>query len=292
MTRKQRDDERNTMPTHSPNQYRNRRENDGSADKTHKNSHSGGRKFAGAGRGVLTGILIGGFKGTAHDLPYRSLMIFLATFTIATVAGIFVVPVGIAVSGSVWTVMVSIGFTAIVLITACLISLANFVRGLIASLSTSLSLGIGGGSGTTLVDAIFRGYFGGILQVGCILLVYRFLLTGASGLFIIPMIYFIPIDILGTTLPVPIPLGFAGNYIMLSVVVVATVTLVASFLMGGIELLQALRSAASEDGRSSANLQRAALYLLFLTLFPALNIIVTSSLIRAYLPIIFQGVFE
>jgi len=248
-----------------------------------------GGGFVAGGRGSVTGAVSGGFRGVIHELPYRSLMVFLATFMIATAAGILVVPVGVAISGSVWTVLVSIGFVAIVLIVACVVSLANFVRGLITTLSTTLTSGRGGGGSVSLYGALFRGYFGGIMQVGCILLVYGALRVGAWGLFTIFMVYIIPIDIWGFTVPIPIPLGFSGMYISIAVHVIATVVLVGSFLMGGIELLQAIRNQVDKggdgDGGGSA-LHRSALYLLFLTLFPALNIFLCCLLIEAYTPVI------
>ncbi len=251
-----------------------------------------GGRFVGGGRGSVTSIVAGGFKGAVHELPYRSLALFLATFMVSTVAGILVVPVGVAVSGSVWTVMVSIGFTAVVLIVACMVSLANFVRGLIGALSSSLVSGSGGA--TALVGALFRGYFGGIIQAGCILLVYRFLVSVALGLFVIPMVYFIPIEVLGFTVPIPIPLGWSGIYMAVSVYVVVTVVLLGSFLMGGIELLQAFRDqvddARGDGAGDGSQLQRAAMYLLFLTLFPAVNILICSYLVGAYSSIIFTGV--
>lgn len=247
--------------------------------------HGNGGSFVGGGRGSVTGIVSGGFRGVIHELPYRSLTLFLATFTVATAAGILVVPVGVAVSGSVWTVLVSTGFVAIVLAVTCVVSLANFVHGLISALSTSLSSGRGGDDSVSVYGALFRGYFGGIIQVGCILLVYEALRVSAWGLFAVPMVYVIPIEVLGCTVPIPIPLGFSGMYISIAVHVVATVVLVASFLMGGIEMLQAIR-AHVDDGEDGSSLYRSALYLLFLTVFPALNILLCCLLISAYAPII------
>jgi len=250
-----------------------------------------GGRFVGGGRGSVSGVVVGGFKGAIHELPYRSLMLFLATFMVATVAGILVIPVGVAVSGSVWTVLVSIGFVAIVLVVVCVVSLANFVRGLIAAFSTTLTSGRGGDS-VALVGALFRGYFGGIIQAGCILLVYKFLASVAPGLFGILMIYFIPIEVLGSTVPIPIPLGWSGLYIAVSVYVAVSVILLGSFLMGGIELLQAVRIQVEENGGEAggvSQLQRAAMYLIFLTLFPAVNILICSYLVGAYSSIVFTG---
>ncbi len=252
-----------------------------------------GRKLPGDGRHVVSGFVAGGFTGALHELPYRSLISFLATFMIATVGSFFIIPMGVVASGSVWTIPVTIGVIAILIVVVCLVSLANFVRGLISSISDTLRSRGGGGS-VVFVHALFRGYFGGILQAGCIILTFNFLLSQAQGLFLIPMFYLIPIDVMGFTVPIPVFLGFSGIYIIVAVAVVTTVVLVASFLMGGLELLQAVKNHVEnlEGGYEggSSRLYAAALYLLFLTLFPAVNVLLCSWLIGAYKQVMIMGV--
>ena len=248
----------------------------------HRLSRSAGRSGIGSGgsRGIA-GFAVDEFRSGLHDLPWRSLLVFVATFTIATSAGLLVAMAGIVVSQSAWDILVTTGFIAMILVAVCLLSLVNFIRGVIAATASAIQ--------SRFVFALWR-YFGTIIQVGCIILVYGFFSVFAWGLFIVPMIYFIPLDILGTTVPVPVFLPNAlssGAYIAMAAYVIAIGVTVAGFVTAGLDLLAAIADQAhqgKEEG--SSGVFNSVLYVLFVTIFPALNIVVAVHLINSYTAIL------
>lgn len=237
------------------------------------------------GSRATTGFPLDELRSGLHDLPWRSLMIFVATSTIATSAALLVVMAGVVASQSVWSILVTTGFIAVMLVAVCLLSLVNFIRGVIDMASSAIR--------SRIVFAVWK-YFGTIIQVGCIILVYNFFRVFAWGLFQIPMIYFIPLEVFGTTIPVPVFILGAltsDGYIAMAAYVIATGVTVAGFVTGGLDLLAAVADYAhqgSEDGSSS--LYNSFLYILFVTIFPALNIIVAVHLINSYTAILLNQI--
>jgi len=248
-------------------------------------AYKGSRDYGVAfGRAAST-PLGGELKSGVHDLPWRSLMIFVVTATVATSAALLIVMAGVVLSQSVWSILVTTGFIAVLLVAVCLVSLVNFIRGVITVASSSIR--------SRFVFALWK-YFGTVIQVGCIILLYNFFKVFAWGLFYIPMVYFIPMEILGTTCPIPVFLPnafFSGSYIGMAAYVIAMAVTVAGFVTGGLDLLAAIADRAHEGSDAgSSSLYDSFLYVLFVTVFPALNIIVAVHLINSYTSILLNQI--
>lgn len=195
--------------------------------------------------------------GTGLDLPFKSISLFVGSWMLLEIGWPILTMLGVATAGSVWSVPSSIASMYIVVYGLVLISGANVVRSLIVQLT---------GPKDNLVKALFRGYFWSLLVVGLILTIHQYFHSHMPLLFMIPIIYLLPIQVLGNTVPIPIPLGITGMYMDITMTVIVYVVGITGSCIGGLEILRHFLYN-SRQGSYSAILS-----LLMLAVFPAMNI--------------------
>jgi len=207
--------------------------------------------------------------GADLDVPFKSIAMFAGSWMILEIGWPLLVIWGVASSGSVWNIPTSIPFTFVLTYGIVLVSGTNVIRSLITQLA---------GKRDNIVKALFRGYFWGLLSVGLVFLVHAYFHANMWSLFIIPILYLIPIDIAGVTVPAPIFLGFTGQYMdMLATIIVYVVGVVGSCI-GGIEILKHFMDDSSRRGTYGAIFA-----VLLLAIFPAMNIYFSSVFLTTIL---------
>jgi len=192
--------------------------------------------------------------GGSLDVPFKSISIFVGSWMMLEIGWPLLTVLGVATAGSVWSIPTAIPCMFVVVYAMILASGANLVRSLVTQMYDRRD---------NLVKALFRGYFWSLLSIGIIYLVHTYFHAHLPLLFVIPILYFVPI----AGLPVPIPLGTTGWYMnILAMVVVYTVGVTGSCI-GGIEILGHLLENSRQHGAYGA-----VFGVLLLTVFPALNI--------------------
>jgi hypothetical protein len=192
------------------------------------------------------------------DMPFKSIALFVGSWMLLETGWPLLIILGVVTAGSVWSVPSSIASMYILLYGLVLVSGANVVRGLIVQLT---------GQKDNLVKALFRGYFWSLLVVGLILTIHQYFHSHMPLLYLIPIIYLLPIEILGNTVPVPIPLGTTGMYMDIIVTVLICVVGITGSCTGGLEVLRHFLDNSRQRGSYHAILS-----VLMLAVFPAMNI--------------------
>ena len=196
------------------------------------------------------------------DLPFKSIATFVGSWMILEVGWPLLIVFGVATAGSVWSIPATIPCLFIAMYGTVLVSGTNVVRSLIVQL---------GNGRDNLVKALFRGYFGSLLSIAVVLIVHTYFRSHMPQLFLLPIVYLLPIDgsVLGTggTVPIPIPIGYSGLYMDLLVTVIVYAVGVTGSCIGSIEILQYLLKASRKHGSYGAILG-----VLILAVFPAMNI--------------------
>jgi len=214
--------------------------------------------------GGVVGRLVGLNLGTLGSVTIFVGCIFL----LSTPAFFLLVAFGVAVSGSVWSIPTAVPMLVVATYAACLVSAANMVRELTGVLAGERGEG-------EPVYGMFRGYFGALLQIGLIHLVNVYLSIRSPLIFLIPVLYLVPIEIYGFTVPIPIFLGFSGTYMLLVFFIVLFVVGVHGAVVGGLEFLRGLLPKLEQRG-----LYGAVLALLVVAVFPAFNIWAFSTILE------------
>lgn len=200
------------------------------------------------------------------SLPYKSIALFVSSWMLLEIGGPLLIIAGVVTAGSVWDIPTAIPCMYIGVYCTLLVSGANLIRSLITELSSSRD---------NLAKALFRGYFWSILSVGLILLTHTYFRMNDEVLFLIPIVYFIPIEIniLGTggTVPVPIPLGFTGMYLDILVAIIVYAIGITGSCIGGIEVLRYMMGSPRQQDSYGAVFK-----VLFLAVFPSLNVYFSS----------------
>ena len=200
--------------------------------------------------------------GSDLDVPFKSIAFFAGSWMLLEIGWPLLLLWGAATAGSVWSIPTTIPFVFVAVYGSVLISGANVVRSLVTQLA---------GRRDNIVKALFRGYFWGLLSVGLVFLVHTYFHTNLPFLFGIPIFYLFPVEILGNTVPVPIPLGFTGLYLdMIATIIVYAVGVTGSCI-GGIELLKYFMDNSAHRGTYGAILA-----VLLLAVFPAMNVYFSS----------------
>jgi hypothetical protein len=199
--------------------------------------------------------------GASLDLPFKSLAIFVGSWLILEIGWSLILVFGVATAGTVWKIPATIVFLFITIYGTVLTSGTNMVRTLIMQL---------GDRRDNLVKALFRGYLWSLLSVGVVYLVHDYFHKKLAWMFILPILYFVPMQVLGTTVPVPIFLGISGWYMDIMVVIIAYAVGVTGACIGGIEILRYLLNASSQHGSYGAIFG-----LLLLSIFPVMNVYFT-----------------
>ncbi len=195
--------------------------------------------------------------GSGLDVPFKSIALFAGSWLMLEVGWPVLTLLGVVTAGSVWSISSAIPFLFIMVYGMVLMSGSNLVRSLITHLT---------GRKDNLVKALFRGYFWSLLSVGLILFIHQYFQETLPFLFLIPIVYLLPFQIVGTTIPIPIPLGFSGFYIGILVIIIVYVVGITGSCIGGIEIL---RYFIDNTGQHSYH---AILTVLLLAVFPAMNI--------------------
>jgi hypothetical protein len=196
--------------------------------------------------------------GAVLDMPFKSITLFVGSWMLLETGWPLLIILGVVTAGSVWSVPSSIASMYILLYGLLLVSGANVVRGLIVQLT---------GQKDNLVKALFRGYFWSLLVVGLILTIHQYFHSHMPLLYLIPIIYLLPIEILGNTVPVPIPLGTTGMYMDIIVTVLIYVVGITGSCTGGLEILRHFLDNSRQRGSYHAILS-----VLMLAVFPVMNI--------------------
>ena len=176
---------------------------------------------------------------------------------------------GIASAGSVWNIPTTIPFAFVLTYGLVLASGSNMVRSLVTQLA---------GRRDNIVKALFRGYFWGLLSVGLVFLVHAYFHSHLQLLFLIPIFYLLPINIVGVTVPVPIPLGITGLYMDMVATIIVYAVGVTGSCIGGIEILKHFMDNSAQHGTYGAILT-----VLLLAVFPAMNIYFSSVFLTTIL---------
>jgi len=195
--------------------------------------------------------------GAGLDLSFKSIALFVGSWMLLEIGWPVLTMLGVATAGSVWSIPSSIASMYIVVYGLVLVSGANVVRSLIVQLT---------GQKDNLVKALFRGYFWSLLVVGLILTIHHYFHSHMPLLFMIPIVYLLPIQIVGNTVPIPIPLGITGIYMDIIMMVIVYVVGITGSSIGGLEILRHFLDNSHQGGHS------AILSLLMLAVFPAMNI--------------------
>ena len=196
--------------------------------------------------------------GSSLDMPFKSISLFVGCWMLLEIGWPILTILGIVTAGSVWSVPSSIASMFIVVYGLVMISGVNVVRSLIVQLT---------GQRDNLVKALFRGYFWSLLVVGLILTIHQYFHSHVPFLYLIPIIYLLPIQILGNTVPIPIPLGITGMYMDIIVMVLVYVVGITGSCIGGLEILKHFIDSSRQRGSYHAILS-----VLMLAVFPAMNI--------------------
>jgi len=196
--------------------------------------------------------------GSGIDVPFRSIALFAGSWLMLEIGWPILTLLGVVTAGSVWSISSAIPFLFIVVYGIVLMSGSNLVRNLISHLT---------GQRDNLVKAVFRGYFWSLLSVGLILTIHQYFQGILPFLFVIPIIYLLPFEIVGTTIPIPIPLGVTGWYINILVMVIVYIVGITGSCSGGIEILRYFMNGSSQQGTYHAILS-----VLLLAVFPAMNV--------------------
>jgi hypothetical protein len=192
------------------------------------------------------------------DVPFKSIALFAGSWLMLEIGWPILTVLGVVTAGSVWSITSAIPFMFIVVYGLVLMSGSNLVRSLITHLT---------GQRDNLVKAVFRGYFWSLLSVGLILTVHQYFHSALPFLFLLPIIYLLPLNVLGNTVPIPIPLGISGWYIDILVMIVVYIVGITGSCIGGIEILRYFMNNSSQKGS-----YHAVLSVLLLAVFPAMNI--------------------
>lgn len=196
--------------------------------------------------------------GASLDMPFKSIALFVGSWMLLEIGWPLLIILGVVTAGSVWSVPSSIASMFIVVYGFVLVSGANVVRSLIIQLT---------GQKDNLVKALFRGYFWSLLVVGLVLTIHQYFHGHMPSLYLIPIIYLLPIEILGNTVPIPIPLGITGMYMDIIVIVLIYVVGITGSCIGGLEILRHFLDNSRQRGSYHAILS-----VLILAVFPAMNI--------------------
>ncbi len=207
--------------------------------------------------------------GSDLDVPFKSIAMFAGSWMLLETGWQLLLLWGIASAGSVWNIPTAIPFVFVSMYGLVLMSGANVVRSLVTQLA---------GRRDNIVKALFRGYFWGLLSVGLVFLIHAYFHSHMSFLFGIPILYLLPIEILGSTVPVPIPLGFTGWYMNMTATIIVYVIGVTGSCIGGIEILKHFMDNSAQRGTYGAILA-----LLLLAVFPAMNIYFSSVFLTSIL---------
>jgi len=196
--------------------------------------------------------------GSALDLPIKSIALFAGSWLMLEIGWPVLTLLGVATAGSVWSIPSAIPFLFIIVYGIILVSGCNLVRSIVVYVS---------GTRDNLVKVLFRGYFWSLLSVALILLINQYFHTALPFLYLLPIIYLLPLDVLGTTVPIPIPLGLSGWYLDILVVVIVYVVGITGSCIGGLEILRYFI-----DSSAQQSSYHAILSVLFLAVFPTVNI--------------------
>jgi len=192
------------------------------------------------------------------DLPFKSIAMFAGSWMLLEIGWPILVLFGIATAESVWLIPTAIPCLFIAVYVTIMTSSMNMVRSIITQL---------GEQRDNLVKALFRGYFWSLLSIGVILIVHEYFHTNMVQLFILPILYFIPVTILGNTVPIPILLGFSGLYMDIAVTIIVYAIGITGSAIGGIELLRHLLDNSRQRGTYGAIFG-----VLLLAVFPVVNV--------------------
>ncbi len=196
--------------------------------------------------------------GLGLDMPYKSIALFVGCWIVLEVGWPLLVVLGVTTAGSVWSVPSAIPCMFIIVYGLLMVGAANMVRGLIVQFSMRRD---------NLVKALFRGYFWSLLSIGLIVLTHTYYHSNLPQMFILPILYLLPIDIAGTTIPIPIPLGITGFYMDLIVTITVYIVGIIGSCVGGLEIIRYLTDSSKRNGSYGAILS-----VLMLAVFPAFNI--------------------
>ncbi len=192
------------------------------------------------------------------DLPFKSIAIFAGSWMLLEIGWPLLIIFGVATAGNVWSIPTTIPCLFIAVYVNIMISGMNMIRSIITQL---------GDRRDNLVKALFRGYFWSLLSIGLILIVHEYFHTTMPNLFILPILYFIPIQVFGNTIPFPLFLGLSGWYMDIAVTIVVYVIGITGSAIGGIEILRNLLDNSSQRGTYGAIFG-----VLLLAVFPVVNI--------------------
>jgi len=207
--------------------------------------------------------------GANLDVPFKSIALLAGSWMMLEIGWPLLVIWGVASAGSVWNIPTAIPFVFITTYGLVLVSGPNVVRSLVTQLA---------GRRDNIVKALFRGYFWGLLSVGLVFLIHSYFHTNLPLLFIIPIFYMLPLEIVSITVPVPIPLGFTGLYMDMMATIIVYVVGVTGSCIGGIELLKHFMDNSAQRGTYGAILS-----VLLLAVFPAMNIHFSSVFLTTIL---------
>ncbi len=200
-----------------------------------------------------------GHLSAGIDLPFKSIAMFATCWIALETGWPLLILLGIISAGTVWTISAAIPCIFVLTYGLLLVNGANIVRTLVMQASERHD---------NLVKAISRGYLWSILSIGVIYVIHEYFTIHLPLLFLIPVIYIVPIEVLGNTIPIPIPLGLSGNYINLVVLVVVYVVGITGACIGGIEVLRYFMNTNRKYGVAGSIFN-----LLLLAVFPAVNVI-------------------
>ncbi|MHA1862930.1 MAG: hypothetical protein ACTSWA_04100 [Candidatus Thorarchaeota archaeon] len=192
------------------------------------------------------------------DLPFKSISLFAGSWMLLEIGWHLIIIFGVATAGSVWSISTTVPCLFIAVYVNIMISGMNMIRSIITQL---------GNRRDNLVKALFRGYFWSLLSIGLILIVHEYFHTTMPNLFILPILYFIPIQVFGNTIPFPLFLGLSGWYMDISVTIVVYVIGITGSAIGGIEILRNLLDNSSQRGTYGAIFG-----VLLLAVFPVMNV--------------------
>jgi hypothetical protein len=179
---------------------------------------------------------------------------------------------GIASAGSVWSIPAVVPCIFILAYGLLLVNGSNIIRTLILQFSQQRD---------NLVKAIARGYLWSILSIGVMYLVHAYFIERYPLLFWMPILYLVPINAIGTTVPIPIPLGVTGNYLQLLIIALVYVIGITGACVGGIEILRYLMNQSKRHGAFGSIFN-----LLMLAVFPALNIYLSYAFLSSVIDLV------
>lgn len=190
--------------------------------------------------------------------PFKSIAIFAGGWMLLEIGWPILILLGVATAGSVWNIPTAIPFMFVVVYGLTLISGSNLVRSLVTQI---------GNRSDSLVKALFRGYFWSLLSVGLLFTVSTYFHLKMPFMFVIPIVYLLPIEALGNTIPIPVPLGITGWYMDIIFTIIVYTVGVTGSCIGGIEILKHVMDNSHQHGSYGAIFN-----LLVLAVFPVLNI--------------------